>query len=382
MPDIRIPWALPYLDENEIEAVTALLRERRVSMGAKTQAFEAEVAGRVGRTHGIAVANGSVALDVAMKLAGVRAGDEVLVSALSYIATVNCILLQGAIPVFCDVDPVTLNIDRDEVARRRTEKTRALLVADYAGSPVDYAYLEPFCEAHGIALVVDGAQSLGAASAGRPTCSRGLVATTSFHTAKAMLCGEGGMVFVDDDALAVVARRLRGQGEIPGRKYRHDTLASNYRMTDVQAAIGLVQVGRWDDVLARRVAIAERYSERLAGAEGVRIVEHLPGVTPAHFAYAVQVEGRDAVAAHLLEHGIETRSLYPVPAYRQEIPEYEALDRTPRLRTEHVARTVLNLPMYYEMTTAEVDDVADHLIRAVAATKATPAAPTTLPVAA
>jgi dTDP-4-amino-4,6-dideoxygalactose transaminase len=367
MPDIRIPWARPYLDDRETEAVVDLLQARRLSMGAKTLAFEAAVAGRVGRRHGIAVANGSVALDVAMKLAGVGAGDEVLVSALSYIATVNCVLLQGAVPVFCDIDPRTLNVDPAEVERRIGPKTRALLVADYSGSPVDYERLEPLCAARGVALVVDGAQSLGAASDDRPACSRGLVATTSFHTAKAMICGEGGMVFVDDDALDVRARRLRGQGEIPGRKYRHDTLASNYRMTDLQAAIGLVQIGRMDDVMARREILAARYTERLAAVGAVHIVEHLPGVTPANFSYAVQVEDRDAIAIALLRVGIETRSLYPVPAYRQEIPEYATLDRTPRLRAEYASRTVLNLPMFYEMTLAEADDVAEHLIRAVGA---------------
>jgi perosamine synthetase len=367
LSDIRIPWAMPYLDDRETDAVVDLLRARRLSMGEQTLRFEEEVAARVGRRHGIAVANGSVALDVAMKLAGVRAGDEVLVSALSYIATVNSVLLQGAIPVFCDVDPATLNIDPAEVQRRVTPRTRALLVADYCGSPVDYARLEPICEAHGVVLLVDGAQSLGTFSEGRPACSRGLVATTSFHTAKAMICGEGGMVFVDDPALAERARRLRGQGEIPGRKYRHDTLASNYRMTDLQAAIGRVQIGRMDDVMARRAALTARYVQRLAGVPGVRIVEHLPGVTPAHFSFAVQVDERDGVAAALLAAGIETRSLYPVPAYRQEIPEYEALDRTPRLRAEQAARTVLNLPMFYEMTAAQVDDVAGHLIAAVGA---------------
>lgn len=367
MSDIRIPWAMPYLDDRETDAVVDLLRARRLSMGEQTRRFEEEVAARVGRRHGIAVANGSVALDVAMKLAGVKPGDEVLVSALSYIATVNCVLLQHAVPVFCDVDPATLNIDPAEVQRRVTPRTRALLVADYAGSPVDYVRLAPLCDAAGIALVVDGAQSLGAACEGRPTCSRGLVATTSFHTAKAMICGEGGMVFVDDPALDERARRLRGQGEIPGRKYRHDTLASNYRMTDLQAAIGRVQIGRMDEVMARRAAIAARYVQRLDGVSGIRIVAHLPGVTHAHFSFAIQVDERDAVAAALLAAGIETRSLYPVPAYRQEIPEYEALDRTPRLRAEQASRTVLNLPMFYEMTTAEVDDVAEQLIAAVGA---------------
>lgn len=367
MPDIRIPWARPYLDDRETDAVVGLLRERRLSMGAQTLAFEREVAQLAGRRHGIAVANGSVALDVAMKLAGVRAGDEVLVSAMSYIATVNCIVLQGAVPVFCDIDPVTLNVDPDEVARRITPRTRAVLVSDYAGSPVDYDRIEPLCDGVGIPLVVDGAQSLGAEAGGRPTLARGLVSTTSFHTAKAMICGEGGMVFVDDEVRDEQARRLRGQGEIPGRKYRHDTLASNYRMTDLQAAIGRVQVGRAAEVHARRAALVDRYNARLRDVAGLRRVPHLRGVTPAYFSYAVHVADRDAVAAALLEAGIETRSLYPVPAYRQEIPEYEAFDRTPRPHAEDASGTVLNLPLFYEMTTDEVDDVADHLISAVGA---------------
>jgi perosamine synthetase len=365
MSAIRIPWARPYLDDLETEAVVGLLRERRLSMGAQTRAFEQEVAQLAGRRHGIAVANGSVALDVAMKLAGVRAGDEVLVSAMSYIATVNCIVLQGAVPVFCDIDPRTLNIDPDEVARRIGPRTRAVLVSDYSGSPVDYDRIEQLCDGVRIPLVVDGAQSLGAVHDGRPTCGRGLVATTSFHTAKAMICGEGGMVFVDDEARAERARRLRGQGEIPGRKYRHDTLASNYRMTDLQAAIGRVQVARAAEVHARRAALAARYDARLRDAAGIRRVTHLGGVTPAYFSYAVHVPERDAVAAALLEAGIETRSLYPIPTYRQEIPEYEAFDRTPRPHAEEASRTVLNLPMFYEMTPDEVDDVADHLISAV-----------------
>jgi perosamine synthetase len=202
------------------------------------------------------------------------------------------------------------------------------------------------------------------------------VATTSFHTAKAMICGEGGMVFCDDDAYAERARRLRGQGEIPGRKYRHDTLASNYRLTDLQAAIGRVQVARSDDVHARRAALAARYDERLRGVSGARIVGHLPGATPAFFSYAIHVPERDAVAAALLEAGIETRSLYPIPAYRQPIPEYDAFDRTPRPRTEQASRTVLNLPMFYEMTLDQVDDVADHVLSAIGA------APAPLPLAA
>jgi perosamine synthetase len=306
-----------------------------------------------------------------MKLVGVEAGDEVLVSALSYIATTNCIVWQGARPVFCDVDPRTLNIEPAEVARRVTPRTKALLVADYAGSPVDYTRLEAICAEQGLHLVVDGAQSLGAFHDGRPTCSLGTVATTSFHTAKALLCGEGGMVFVDDPQLAERARRMRGQGEVPGRKYVHDTLAWNYRLTELAAAIGRGQLTRAGDVLARRAQLAARYAEGLRALPEVVSTGHLPEAIPAWFSYAVRVPHRDAVADSLAEQGVETRSLYPVPAYRQPIPEYRPFAAEVRPEAELASAEVLNLPLFFEMTEEEVDDVVECLGVALAEARET-----------
>lgn len=361
MNDFRIPWARPYLAAEEIGAVLAALAERRMSMGADVRAFESQAADFVHRKHAVAVANGSVALDVAMKLIGLGPGDDVLVSALSYIATTNCIFWQGARPIFCDVDPDTLNIDPEDVRRRVTPDTRALIVADYCGSPVDYDELTAICAEHDLKLVVDGAQSLGAYYRGRPTPSFGVVSTTSFHTAKAMICGEGGMVFCDDDALAQRARKLRGQGEVAGRKYVHDTLAYNYRLTELAAAIGRVQLTRAPDILARRAALADRYSDRLVDVPDVRPTGHGLEGTPAWFSYAVRVPGRDGVAQRLAALGVETRSLYPIPAYRQPIPEYRALFPTVCPQAELASSEVLNLPMFYEMTGEDVDDVVDCL---------------------
>jgi perosamine synthetase len=365
MTDFRIPWAMPYLGDEEIIAVTRALVDRRLSMGAEVRAFEAEAATLVNRQHGVAVANGTVALDLAMKLIGVGPGDEVLVSGLSYIATTNCIFWQGARPVFCDVDPATLNIDPADVERRISSRTKAILVADYCGSPVDYDGIESICEEHGLMLAVDGAQSLGAYHRGRPTCSLGTVSTTSFHTAKAMICGEGGMVFCDDDALAERARRLRGQGEVPGRKYVHDMLAWNYRLTEIAGAIGRVQLARADDVLVRRAQLAARYTERLRKLPGARPTAHLAQATPAWFSYAIRVSDRDAVVRTLADLGVETRSLYPIPAYRQPIPEYREYAHTLCPHAELASGEVLNLPMFYEMTMSEVDDVVDCLATAI-----------------
>jgi perosamine synthetase len=365
MTGFRIHWAQPHLSDEEIDAVTATLRDRRLSMGAGVAAFEAAAAALVDRRHAIAVANGTVALDVAIKLAGVRPGDEVLVSGLSYIATVNCIVAAGAQPVFCDVDPATLNLDPEDAAARVTPRTRTLLVADYAGSPVDYGRLEPLCAEHGLTLLVDGAQSLGARYRGRPTCSLGLVATTSFHTAKAMITGEGGMVFCDDERLETYARRLRGQGEIPGRKYVHDVLGSNLRLTDVAAAIGRVQLSRAEPIWERRAQLCARYAERLAALPEVRPTAHLAHARPAWFSYAVRLADRDRVAGRLAELGVETRSLYPVPAYRQPIPEYRAFRRLRLREVEAASAEVLNLPLFYEMTDDQVDDVVDCLAQAL-----------------
>ena len=255
----RIPWAKPYIGDEEVQGVTATLRAARLSMGAEVRAFEQEVAAFSGRRHAIAVSNGTVALDLALPLAGIGPGDEVLVSALSYIATTNCIVRAGATPVFCDVDPVTLNLDPDDAAARITTRARALLVADYCGSSLDHARLQALCAEHDLTMIVDGAQSMGTMSMGRPALSYGAIATTSFHTAKAFLCGEGGMVMTDDEQLADRCRRLRGQGEIPGRKYVHDVLASNHRMTELAAVIGRVQLGRALQVLGRRREILARY---------------------------------------------------------------------------------------------------------------------------
>jgi perosamine synthetase len=365
MHEIRIPWASPSIGEAEIAAVTRTLRERRLSMGREVRAFEEDAAALFGTEHAIAVSNGTVALDLALKLVGVTDGDEVLVSALSYIATTNSILWQRAVPVFCDVDPRTLNIDPEDVARRITARTKALLVSDYCGSPVDYGRLVPLCREHDIELVVDGAQSVGAAFDGRPTCGYGRVATTSFHTAKAVLTGEGGMVFTDDAGLEERCRRMRGQGEIPGRKYVHDTLAWNYRLTELAAAIGRVQLARAGEIQARRAELVERYDRGLERLSDVERVGHHEGATPGWFSVAILVPERDAVADTLRRLGVETRSLYPMPTYRQPIPEYAPYAAERRPNAERASQAVLNLPLFYEMTDAQVDEVVDALGQAL-----------------
>jgi perosamine synthetase len=310
------------------------------------------------RRHALAVSNGTDALEVAMRLLHLGSGDEVLVSSLSYIATVNCIVRCGAVPVFCDVDPTTLNIDPVDVAARVGPRSRALIVADYCGFAVDYDRLVPICETHGIELVVDGAQSIGTFHDERPALSFGRIATTSFHSAKIITTGEGGMVLFDEDAIVETAQRYRGQGEIPGRKYIHDTLGFNHRITDIQGAIGCVQMDKLEGLHAARSRHGARYHRSLADVDGVELVRPLPGTTPAWFTLPILVEDRDGLARYLRGLGIETRSLYPVPTYRQPIPEYPT-PVEPRPNAEVAAARVINVPLFAQMIDDEIDEVAE-----------------------
>lgn len=356
-PAIRIPWAVPPVGEEEAEAAREAVASTRLSMGASVRAFESAMADYAGRDHALAVSNGTDALEIAMRLLGVGPGDEVLVSSLSYIATVNCIVRSGATPVFCDVDPASLNIDPADVAARITERTRALVVADYCGFAVDYDALEPLCATHGIDLVVDGAQSIGTFHRERPALGFGRIATTSFHSAKIITTGEGGMVLFDDDDFVERAQRFRGQGEIPGRKYMHDTLGFNHRITDIQGAIGCVQMSKLPSLHRSRIRGGARYHEALAEVDGVSLVTGAAHTVPAWFTLPILVDDRDGLAAALRDQGIETRSLYPIPTYRQPIPEYP----TPveeRPNAESASARVINLPLFGQITDEQIDEVA------------------------
>jgi len=352
--------------EDEIAAVCRVLRSSRVSMGAEVEAFERETAALVGRAHAVAVSNGTAAVELALQVMGVGPGDEVLVSALSHIATVNAIVLNGATPVFCDVEPRTLNLDPADAAARVTDRTRAVLVADYCGLPSDYDALGALAAEHRFEVVLDGAQSLGARFGRRPTLSYGAIAATSFHTAKPLFCGEGGMVFTDDPDLAERARHLRTMGEVPGRKYVHESLSRNLRITDVAAAIGRVQISRAAEVFAARAAVVAHYVRTLGAVPEATMLVVPAGASPAWFSMPVLIPHRDDVAVALARSGIETRSMYTVPAYRQPIPEFLPFAAERRPVAEWASARIINLPLFIGLTVHQVERIVDALAGAIA----------------
>jgi len=246
----KIPFAVPNIGEEEESEVAETVRSTWLTMGPRVKGFEDQVASYVGAKHAIAVSSGTAELDVALKVLGIRPGDEVILPAFTYIATANAVLYQHAVPVFADIDRHTFNIDPEDVAGRITPRTRCIISIDYGGQSADYDALKKIADKEGIYLLQDGAHSIGAEYKGKRLCNFGAINTISFHAAKVVTSVEGGMVVTDDDNFARAARIIRNQGEDPKHKYHHVLLGHNYRMTDLHAAVGLKQFARLSDLIS------------------------------------------------------------------------------------------------------------------------------------
>ena len=329
-------------------------------MGPKVAALEKAFAEYVGVRHAVAVSNGTAALDVALKALGIRPGAEVIIPDLAYIATANAVRYQYAVPVVADVDPGTFTLNPDDVERRITSRTKAVIPIDYGGLSSDCDRLQEICDEYGLVLLKDGAHSLGGEWRGRNLLAMGRMSTLSLHTAKVMTSIEGGMVFTNDENLAAVSRMLRNQGEDPNQKYFHPLIGHNYRMTDVHAGFGLAQFARLEAFLARRREIAEAYTRAFAEHESIRLQRIPKGAKHAWFFYAILVPNRERVAKELQERGVETRS-WPYPVHTQ--PPYKDLAPKPGCpNAEFISSHVLNLPLFYEMTKGQQDYVIDSVL--------------------
>jgi perosamine synthetase len=358
-----IPWAKPAIDDTELTEVVACMKSGWLTSGPRVQQFEQEMARRAGRKFGVAVSNGTAALDLALKVANIRPGDEVVVPAFSYVATASTVAMQGATPIFADVESRNFGLDPAQAARKITSRTRAILCTDHGGCPCDYAGLTQLSHDHNIPLIVDGAQSIGTTFAGRPALSYGLLSTTSFHAAKTITTIEGGMVFTDDEKLDRRLRIIRSQGEDPGRKYHHIELGHNFRMTELQAAIGLAQLTKLDGLLAERQQLAAEYNRLFADAG----FDSCPGIANGHnsyFLFSLLVPRRDEVMIRMKQRGIDTRACYPLPLYDQ--PIFRSLNRPSCPVTESVCAGILNPPMYHGLTRADQKRIATELLDVLA----------------
>jgi perosamine synthetase len=350
--DVRL--AFPEAGESELAEIAAVLETGHLTMGPKVEEFEALLAAAAGTQHAAAVSSGTAALHVAVLALGIGAGDEVLVPAYTFPATANVVALAGARPVLVDVDPVTMNIDPEDAARRVTSRTKAILAVHLFGRP---ARLE---ELPDVPVLEDAAGALGAAHRGRACGSLGVLACFSFHPRKIVTTGEGGAVTTDDAQLDERVRSLRHHGWSPSSAYDDMPAGGfNYRLSDVLAALGIPQLRRLDELLVTRERIAAGYAERLAHLDVV-VPEADAGDRHGWQAYVVQLGRRDEVMAALREQGIGcqigTYALHRLGAYR---------DQGPFPGADSAFERALALPLHGRLTEPDLDRVAEALDKLV-----------------
>jgi dTDP-4-amino-4,6-dideoxygalactose transaminase len=373
---VRIPITRPCIGEEEAAAAAEVVRSGWLTQGQQSQDFEAALATYVGARHAVVVSNCTTALHLALVVAGVGPGDEVICPSFTYIATANAVVHAGATPVFVDIDPRTYNTTPELLEAAITPRTKVLLPVDQIGLAADLPAIMALAKRHGLMVVEDAAPSLGATVDGRKVGTFADLTCFSFHPRKSITTGEGGLITTEDADMAERLRTIRSHAASTSAFSRHASgttdieeyreLGWNYRMTDVQAAIGLVQLGRLDGILVERRRLAERYSRRLAADPRIQVPYVPPGRPHTYQSYCIWLHGgapRAAVMAALAERGIATRrgvmASHLEPYYRERYPDL-ALPVTERASAE-----TLLLPLYVGMTEAEQDEVIAALLAAL-----------------
>ena len=351
------PVSRPTLDGNELAYVVDAVRSGWISsLGNYVSRLEEGFAEFCGTRHAITVCNGTAALHLALVAAGIGAGDEVIVPDLSFIATANAVLMAGATPVFCDIEPDSLCLDPVAAAASITPRTRAIMPVHLYGHPAAMDEIMALAERHGLFVIEDAAEAHGAALGARRVGGLGHCAAFSFYANKTMTTGEGGMITTDDDRLAQRLRHLRDHAMSAERRYWHDMPGFNYRMTNMQAAVGVAQLEQLDGFLAARTALYAGYAERLAGINGIALNRRKPGATPSYWMVCLEVDGidraaRDALIEHLRADGVDTRPYF----FPMSMMPYFAEAHTP---VAHAASARgLNLPTATDYGERDLDRI-------------------------
>lgn len=364
-----IPYGRQTVDDDDVQAVVEVLKSAWLTTGPNVELFERSVANAAGSKHAVAVSNGTAALHCAMHALRVGPGDEVIVPAITFVATANAAVFEGATPVFADVEADTLTIDVASVEARITPRTKAIVGVDYAGQPCAWEELHALAQKHGLPLVADGCHAIGASYKGRPVGSLAAMTAFSFHPVKHVTTGEGGAIATDDDELAARLRLFRAHGIATDHRTREQRgtfhyemveLGFNYRICDIQCALGVSQLKKLAPWVERRRAIAARYREALPSIDGLEVLRDRPEARNAYHLFVVKLPAdadRAGVHRKLREAGIAANVHYmPVhlhPFYRDRFHTEPGLCPV----AEREWQRILSIPMYPAMSDADVDFV-------------------------
>ncbi|MFN0093732.1 MAG: DegT/DnrJ/EryC1/StrS family aminotransferase [Dehalococcoidia bacterium] len=348
-----IPVAKPLIGDEEREAVVQVMASGQLAQGPKVKEFEEAFARYVGTKHAIAVNSGTAALIVALQAHGVGPGDEVITSPFSFIATATSIIACGAKPVFVDVDPFDLNLDPEGIEAAITDATKAVMPVHIFGHPARIAEIADICEQNNLALVEDAAQAHGAEHQGRRVGGFG-TGCFSFYPTKNMTTGEGGIITTNDDEVARLSGIIRSHGQEV--RYKHDYFGLNWRMQDLNAAIGLVQMRHIEAWNEARITNAEALARLIRAVETPRV---RPGDRHVFHQFTIRVpKGRDAFQAALQDAGIGSAVHYPIPIHRQPIMKKLGLDDASCPNAEAAAEMVLSLPVHPALGPEDIEYIA------------------------
>lgn len=371
-----IPYGKQWIQEDDIKAVVDVLRSDYITTGPKVEEFERVVAEYVGAKYAVAVSNGTAALHIACLAAGISPGDEVITTPITFAASANCILYCGGTPVFADIDPDTYNIEPDNIRKKVTPQTKALIPVHFAGQPCDMDAIHEIAKEYHLIVIEDGAHALGAEYKGRKIGALSDMTIFSFHPVKSITTGEGGMVITNDEKLYQKLRMFRGHGitrDIVQLKYNEglwyyeqQLLGFNYRITDIQCALGISQMKKLDKFLKRRRALVYRYNEAFRNCEDIVIPYQREETDSGWHLYVIQVLNHDRkqIFERLRENGIGVNvhyiPVYKHPYYRENgyLEEYCG-------NAEEVYKHMISLPLYPLLTNEEQDIVVANVKRLI-----------------
>ncbi|MEM3550138.1 MAG: DegT/DnrJ/EryC1/StrS family aminotransferase [Candidatus Bathyarchaeia archaeon] len=358
-----IPINLPLLGEEEIEAVVQVLRSgvltHALGQGPTVKKFEEEFAEFVGAKHAIAVNSGTAALHIAIESMGIKSGDEVILPSFTFVATAEAVVWAGAKPVFVDIDPETYNISPLNVEKSLTEKTKAIIAVDLYGAPADIKPIKEVAEKHGIGIIEDAAQAHGATYMGKHVGAYADVACFSFYASKNMTTGEGGMITTNDNEIAEKCKGIRSHGE--KEKYKSIWLGHNYRMPEMEAAIGRVQLKKLPGFLEKRRKNADELSAKLKSASSLLLPKEREGCSNSWYLYTVRAEGtsrekRDMIIEQLRKKGVGAEVYYPIPIHL--MPYYTQFGGRRLPETEKASEQVFSLPVHPGVTSSQIEFIS------------------------
>lgn len=367
-----IPYGKQTIEQDDIQAVVDVLKSDFLTTGPKIAEFEQTVADYVGAKYAVAISNGTSALHAACFAAGIGPGDEVITTPLTFAASANCVLYCGGTPVFADVDPKTYNIDSDDIRRKITDRTKAIIAVHLAGQPCDMDAIHSIAREHGLIVIEDGAHALGSVYKGKKVGSLSDMTTFSFHPVKPITTGEGGMIVTDNEDFykKMVLFRSHGITRDDSMMTRNDgpwfyqqfDLGYNYRITDIQCALGCSQMKKLDRFLARRKEIVARYNEAFADCDNIITPYQLSDTESGWHLYIVQVKNCDRrqVFENMREKGIGVNVHY-IPVYMHPYYQEHGYENVHCANAEEIYSHIISLPLYPGLTSEQQDYVIDTL---------------------